>query len=598
MRCLGYPEFSRQYTGCVLELEPMTEFRQVDECRRVSLGALIGKLDGWRHSMALIFAIAAVLEAFALAMPIMSQKMLDEVIVSRDLGMHGMVVFGMVLLIVVQALFSLLRGQAILHLTTHLNLQWGSEVVGHLLRLPMPWFEKHQIGDVLARFASVGAIQDMLTTRPINAVLDGLMAVAACVVMLFYGPLLTMIAVTSVALYALVRVASYRSLRNASAEAVMLGAREQSFFMETIRAIQTIKLFGRELDCRARWRSMRVEAVNRSVRTQTLGLWVGTINQVIGGVAGALVLWLGVCMVLDGRFSVGMLFAFMSYSAVFGTRMIGIINVVAEYKLLSLHCERLADIALEPAEPEVDTRRGSGRDISKLVPCIELRNVSLRYGPNEPWVLDNVSLTIGAGESVAITGPSGCGKTTLVNLMAGMLKPTEGEILYGGVPLDEIGPREYRTVLAAVMQNSVMPSGSVAEIIASFSAQPDLDLVVKCAMMANVYDAIMAMPMRYETLIGVLSGGQLQRVAIAAALYKKTMKVLFLDEATSALDTVAAKAVSDAIANLTGTTRIFIAHQPETIASAGRVVALHSGQVVHDAVIAKRAGEGAAPAIE
>jgi ATP-binding cassette subfamily B protein RaxB len=210
-------------------------------------------------------------------------------------------------------------------------------------------------------------------------------------------------------------------------------------------------------------------------------------------------------------------------------------------------------------------------------------------------VLRKVSLTIGAGESVAVTGPSGCGKTTLVKLMLGILPPTKGSILYGGVPLDQIGPREYRTVLAAVMQNCILPHGSVGENIAAFGSQPDMQRVVECARLAQVHDILKALPMGYETLVGSLSGGQLQRVAIAAALYKDTMKVLVMDEATSALDVERERAVNDAIAAL-GITRIIVAHRPETIAHAGRVVALHSGQVVHDAVIAKAPGGDAAPA--
>jgi ATP-binding cassette subfamily B protein RaxB len=594
VRKLGYAEVSKEFTGGALELDRMTDFRPADERRKISVKAMIGKLDGWWQSLALVFAMALGLEVLGLAAPRFQQYMVDEVLLSADRELRDVLAIGLVLLLLVQSALSLARSWTIMYVTTHLNLQWVSDVFGRLVRLPMQWFEKRQLGDVLSRFGSVGPIQDLLTTRAVGAVLDGLMAVATLTMMILYSPLLAAVVVGTVVVYAVVRAVSYRPLREANLEAMMLAAKEQTCLMETIRAIGPIKLFGRELDRRARWMAMKVDTVNRSVRTQVMGLCFSNINTTVAAVSGALVLWLGAGMVMDGEFTVGMLFAVISYSGVFSARMAALINVVVDYKMLSLHCERLADIALEPVEADIE----HALDIEQLVPKLELVNVGFRYSDSEPWVLRNVSLVIDPAESVAIAGPSGCGKTTLVKLMLGSLKPTIGEIRYGGVPIEQLGVRAYRRALAVVMQDDVLLAGSIKDNICFNDERPDLIRVEGCARLAQIDTDIKRMTMGYETLIAdmgsSLSGGQKQRVLLARALYKRP-KVLLMDEATSALDVALERSVNEAISAL-NISRIIIAHRPETIASAKRVIALRGGQVVHDAVIATPAGEDNAPA--
>jgi ATP-binding cassette subfamily B protein RaxB len=292
-----------------------------------------------------------------------------------------------VLLLLVQSALSQMRGWTIMYLTTHLNLQWVSDVFGRLVRLPMTSLEKRQLGDVLSRFGSVGPIQDLLTTRAISAVLNGLMAILTLCAMILYSPLLAAVVVVTVALYALVRAVSYVPLREANLETMALAAKEQTCLMVTIHAIGPIKLFGRELDRRARWMALKVDSVNRNLRAQLMGLWFSNINTTIAAVSGALVLWPGAGMVMDGTFTVGMLFALIAYSGVFSARMAALINLFIDYIMLSLHYERLADIALEPVEPDVER----AHDVEQLVPRLELVNVSFRYSDSdsEPWVLRN-----------------------------------------------------------------------------------------------------------------------------------------------------------------------------------------------------------------
>lgn len=585
VRRLAYAEVSKHFTGCALELTPTAAFKQADEQRRVSLASVIGKVHGMWQAFGLIMAMSLALEAFALCAPLFNQWVVDEALVSGDRGLLNVLALGSLLLMLTQAAVSQARGWTVMYLSTHLNLQWASNIFTHLLRLPVAWFEKRHLGDVVSRFGSVSAIQHTITTSFVGAVLDGIMAVATFALMMFYSPTLSMVVIGTVLLYGVLRAVSYLPLREANQESLILSAKEQSCFLETIRAVQAIKLFGCELDRRNRWLNAKVDSINRAVRTQKMHLWYGNIDLIVSGLAGTLMLWLGAGMVIEGTFTIGMMFAFTAYGGQFGARMASLIDKGFEFKMLTLHTERLADIVLTAPETEVDGAAGADH----LDARIELIDVGFRYSDSDPWVLRHVNLVIEPGDALAIVGPSGGGKTTLIKLILGVLAPVEGEIRYGGITVKQLGTRAYRSAFGAVMQDDHLLSGSLRENISFFDQSTDLDRVMRCAQMAAVHADIVAMPMGYETLAGdmgsTLSGGQKQRVLLARALYKRP-KVLVLDEATSHLDVQLERAVNAAVTALQ-LTRIIVAHRPETIASARRVVALVGGAIAQDVELPK-----------
>jgi ATP-binding cassette subfamily B protein RaxB len=580
VRRLPYAEVAKQFTGVALELTPNIEFKAADEKRKVSIRGLLGKVDGLWRSLGLVFAMALALEVFALASPMFNQWVVDEALTSGDGDLLNVLVFGFALMLIVQSSISMARGWTVMYMSTHLNLQWVANVFTHLIRLPMAWFEKRHLGDVVSRFGSIGSIQQTLTTGFLEAILDGMLAIATLAMMLLYSPKLTMLVLAAVFAYGLLRALSYGPLREASMESMVLSAKAQSCFMETIRGVQAIKLFGRELDRRSRWMNLTVDSINRNVRTQKFMLWFGIANTTVFGLQNLIMFWMGAHMVMDGNFTVGMLFAFSSYGGQFTGRMASLIDKFFAFRMLSLHAERLADIVLEAPEEDI----GYEANIESLVPRIEFVDVSFRYAEGEPWVLRHLDLVIEPGESLAVVGPSGCGKTTLVKLLLGVLPPTEGEIRYGGVPIRQLGHRAYRQALAVVMQDDQLLAGSLAENICFFDPQPDQNRIESCAQLAAIHEDIAAMPMGYFTLAGdmgtTLSGGQKQRLLLARALYKAP-KVLVLDEATSHLDVERERQVNEAVRALQ-VTRICVAHRPETIAMAERVVRLNKGMVEQD----------------
>lgn len=582
-RRLSLPEVSRHFTGVALELAPNAEFQPADVKPKLKLSQLTGRIRGLGRSLGQIFAVALVLELFTIVAPLFNQFVVDEVITSHDADLLTVLVLGFGLLLVAQTAVGLARSWMVMMLGQTLSLQWLGNVFAHLVRLPVDWFDKRHLGDVVSRFSSVSTIQKTLTTSVIEAMLDGIMAAAALVMMLVYAPRLAAVTLSAVLLYGLLRWAAYRPLHEAAAERLVIAARENTHFLETLRAITPLKLFGREEERRARWQNLIVDVQNRDVRTAKMNIGFSSANTFIFGTENLIVFWLGAKLVMQGQaeqaaaFTVGMLFAFTSYKSQFTGRISALIDYAVDLKMLGLHAERLADIAL--AEPEKHT--SPDHDLAHLLPSLELRNVSFRYGEGEPWLVRHASIRVEAGECIALTGASGSGKTTLLKLMLGLLKPTEGDVLYGGIPLHRLGLHNVRRRIGTVMQEDVLLTGSLADNISFFDVQPDHTRIEGCARLAQVHDDIARMPMGYQTLAGDLgsglSGGQKQRLLLARALYKQP-SVLALDEATSHLDLENERAVTLALGKLK-VTRLVIAHRPETIAGAQRVVQLRDKQI-------------------
>ncbi len=592
-RRLSMAEMSAHFTGVALELTPNADFKPQQQASRLSLRSLTGKVSGLKRSLLQILAVAVVLEVFAVVAPLFNQLVVDEVLSSGDSELLGVLVLGFGLLLLIQTALSLGRSWMVVLLSQTLALQWQSNVFAHLIRLPTSFFEKRHLGDITSRFSAVQAIQRSLTTAAIEAVLDGLMAMIALAMMLLYSVPLTALVLGAVLAYAALRWVAYRPFRDASAERLVIAAKENTHFLETLRAITPLKLYGREDERRARWQNLIVDVQNRDVRTAKMSMAFQTANTLIFGLENLAVLWLGARTILQGQQShavtltVGMLFAFVSYKGQFTSRVGKLIDYGVELRMLSLHGERLADIVLEA--PELDEAPHS--ELDHLAPSLELRNVSFRYAEGEPWILKDANFKIEAGENVAVTGPSGAGKTTLLKILLGLLPPNEGEVLYGGVPVRHLGVRNFRRQIGTVMQEDALVTGSLADNISFFDSHADMQRIQECAALAQLHEDISRMPMGYQTLVGDLgsglSGGQKQRLLLARAIYKQP-RVLALDEATSHLDISNERAVTAALSQMK-LTRLVIAHRPETIAGAQRVVQVRDGHVLE---LARQVGGG------
>ncbi len=541
LQTLTLEDASKHFTGVAVEVEPNIRFEQRTERQSIRLRGLMGRVRGLKTSLLQALMLALALEIFVLVGPFLTQWIVDDALVSGDKDLLTVIVIGILLLGILKTAVSAVRSWVLMYLGTSLNLQWVANVMEHLLRLPVAFFEKRHMGDIVSRFGAISAIQQTLTTSFLAAMLDGVMALTTLVMMFVYSPLLGFIALGAVILYGVLRLVRYDALRMASEGQIVRLARQQSHFMETIRGIQAIKLFNRQADRKTRYLKMVVDSTNSSIAIQRLNITFQTINSLLVAMEGALILWLGSKSVMDHTFTIGMLMAFISYKDNFTGRISSLIDKSIEVRMLRIQAERLSDIVLAVPEPDLPQPLFA---CEAIAPSIELRNVRFRYADGEPWIINGLNMHVGNGEAVVLVGPSGCGKTTLLKIMLGQLQLVEGEVLIGGIPLAQLELAYYRSLIGAVMQDDRLFAGSLADNISFFDSTPDQEWVEGCAKLAQIHADILKMPMGYNTLVGdmgtTLSGGQKQRIFLARALYKRP-SILFLDEATSHLDTALEK---------------------------------------------------------
>ncbi|KQU78374.1 MULTISPECIES: peptidase domain-containing ABC transporter [unclassified Rhizobacter] len=580
-RRLTIDQLGKHFTGVALEALPDAQFTKREERRQFNLLSLMGRVSGLRAGQLQLLLLGLAMQVCALTAPFYLQWVIDEAVVSADRDLLTVLGIGFLLLVLLQGALSGVRSWVTTVLATHLNFQWLSHAFGHLMKLPLAWFERRHLGDIVSRFGSIQTIQRSLATQFVEGVIDGVLVLGTLIVMALYSPRLTAVAGAAVLLYALLRWTTFRSMREATAEQIIHAARQQSHFIESTRGVQSLRLFNRIDERRIGYMNALADQFNADLRIARLSISYQTVNTLLFGAERVIVVWLAALAVLDARFSVGMLFAFISYKDQFTQRTAALIDKLFELRMLRLHGERVADIMLTPPE---DESHDVEVDLGHVQPEIELKGLAFRHADGEPWLLEDVSLKIPAGQFLAITGASGCGKTTLVKLLLGLLEPTAGEVLVGGVKLKQLGLRNFRAMVATVMQDDQLFAGSIADNIDLFDPSPDLERIETCARLASIHDEVNAMPMRYHTLVGDigsgLSGGQRQRLLLARALYKNP-RILVLDEATSHLDVWNEQQVNASIRQL-ALTRIVVAHRPETIAMAQRVVVLQHGRIVRD----------------
>jgi len=575
------PEASKHLTGVALELTPTEEFSRQDERVRLPFPILLGKVGGGAHGIAQILVLSVILEVLLLFSPFYMQLTVDEVIARGDVDFLVVLAFGFALLTLIKVGATAIRAFVVLALENTLSFQIGARLFHHLLRLPMSYFEKRHIGDILSRFGSIEPIRTTLAEGMLLGIIDGAMVTLTVVMMFVYSAQLALVALFAFLFYAGLRLALFRTLWRRNQGVIESKAQESSTFIETMRAVQSLKLLNREDERETQWLNRYTDFVNANVRLGRAKLSFKAINDAIFGFENIITIYLAAHLALDNLVTVGMIFAFMSFKLQFVDRSALLVEKILDFRILGLPLERIADIALAPLE------RGHRQPLSYARPIhggLELRDVCFRYADTDPFVIQDVNLSIAPGQFITIMGASGCGKTTLVKIMLGLLEPTSGEVRVDGVPLAVVGPRAYREHIGAVMQEDQLLSGSIADNICSFDSAFDQQRMIECAQLAEIHDEIMNMPMTYNSLIGdmgsSLSSGQKQRVLLARALYRRP-KILFLDEGTAHLDVDKERRINENLRQLR-MTRVSIAHRPEITSGADRVIRI--GEIVRDVI--------------
>ena len=575
---ISISEAGKHLTGIALELFPVEGFSKIDARDRLKFSTLWPHMRGTLPALFQVFVLSLVLELLVLASPFYLQLAIDEVVARGDADLLSVLAcgFGLVAGLVVTA--TAIRSLILLILQNALHLQMGARLFRHLIRLPISYFEKRHIGDVLSRFISIDPIQNVLAEGVVVGLIDGIMAAVTLTMMFVYSKQLAAVVLVTFCLYVLLRLALYRMLRNRALDEIRATAKSESNLIETLRAIQSIKIFNRESVRESQWLNRYADVVSANVRLGRARVTFRTLNDLLFGFENVVVVYLAARLALDNVLTIGMIFAFMAYKLQFVDKSVQLVEKGIDLRLLELHLERLSDIALTPIEA------GQEKALTYVRPIrgkVELKDVSFRYASTEPFVFEKLNLTVEAGESVTIVGPSGRGKTTLVKIMLGLLEPTSGEVLIDGIPLSGMGIKAYREQISAVMQEDELLSGTIADNICFFDSGFDQQKMFQCAQLAGIHDDLMAMPMTYNSLVGdmgsCLSSGQKQRVLLARALYRQP-KILFVDEGTAHVDVEMESHIYENLGSL-DLTLICIAHRPGVLAYSDKVFSLDRGNV-------------------
>ena len=572
-RTINLEEMSQYFTGIALEVWPGSTFTEEQESHHFSLKALAAKVHGLKGTLAKIFFYSLIIESINLLIPIGTQLALDHAIPAADVGLLTLICIGLLLFTFLRLALSALRSWSSLLMTTLINVQWQSGLFSHLLRLPLSYFERRKLGDIQSRFGSLNTLRETFTSSIVGALIDGTMLIGVVIMMALYGGWLTGVVMCFTALYVLIRLMTYSTYRELSEEILVRDARTRSYFMETLYGIATIKMQGFSERRSIHWLNLEIDTINTEIKITKMDLLFGGVNSLITACEQIAMLWLGSRLIIDNDITIGMFIAFGVFREQFADRIWSLTNFLTKLRMMHLHNERVADIALNTQEKKKPDRE----ILNTMKPvALEINALSYRYDDHSAAVFRGLSFQVLAGESVAITGPSGAGKTTLMRVLCGLFEPQTGSVMIDGNDIQQLGLNNYRKIIGCVMQDDKLFSGSIRENICGFDENADYEWMEECARASFIHGAIVKMPMGYDTLVGELgeglTGGQKQRIFIARALYRKP-GILFMDEATSALDEESETYVNQAIKKL-NITRIIIAHRQSTIASVERVIRL------------------------
>jgi ATP-binding cassette, subfamily B, bacterial len=579
-REVSWQEVGASFTGVALQLTA-TDRLTKGAPQQGRLRRYLRELMLEKPLVVRIVVMSILLRLVGLVLPLVTGMIIDRVVPRGDYQLLWLTVIAIIGLVGFNTLCDIIRAYLLLHLRMALDTRMTLNFLDHLVSLPFSFFQRRSAGDLMMRVQSNGTVREIVTSKSLSAVIDGMFVTLYAAIIFWVHPglgsIALVLAITEASVFASARPAYHRLL----AEDLDKRAKAQGYMVQLLGGMETLKCAGAERQAIERWANLYTDELNVSIRRVRLSSLVDGLRNAIAMLAPFLILTVGASAVMDGTLSLGLMLAMNSLAFRLFEPLSALVAGALELQLVKGHMDRIDDVLQTPVE---QPDRAIRKSPPPLRGTLALRNLSFRYSAHGPLVVDNVSLDIPAGSSVALVGPSGSGKTTLLGLLAGLHRPSAGEITYDSVPLHTMDLRLLRLQIGIVPQHPYIFGASMRDNIALTAPEASIDRIVAAATIACLHDDIAAMPMGYDTVISdggaSLSGGQRQRIAIARALLRSP-PVMLLDEATSALDNLTESRVIERLSRLRST-RVTVAHRLSTVRNADLILVMDHGRIIEN----------------
>ena len=535
----------------------------------------------YRKHLGEVLVASFFLQLFALLTPLFTQVVIDKVLVHKGFTTLHVLAIGMIALALFEAILGGLRTYLFSHTSNRIDVGLGAQLFRHVLALPLAYFEARRVGDTVARVRELEHIRQFLTSHSVSVVLDVVFTVVFLAVMWFYSPILTLVVMASLPLYALLSIVITPAIRARLHEKFNRGAENQSFLVEAINGIQTVKALAVEPPLLRKWEEQLAGYVRASFRATSVMTIAGQTASGIQKITIVAVLWVGAYRVIDGDLTIGQLIAFNMLSAQVTGPLLRLVNLWQEFQQVGISVQRLGDILNTQPEPSYNPNRTT---LPQVHGQVVFDDVTFRYRPDGSEVLRKVSFTVVSGQVVGLVGRSGSGKSTIAKLIQRLYVPERGRILVDGVDLAQVDPAWLRRQVGVVLQENFLFNSSVRDNISLTDPGLAMEQVIHAAKLAGAHEFILELPEGYDTMVGEhgcsLSGGQRQRIAIARALVANP-RILIFDEATSALDYESEAIIQQNMTHMSnGRTVFIIAHRLSTVRPAHQIYVVEKGEIV------------------
>lgn len=543
IRKYSLSELDHHFTGIAVELSPTVSFTRERQPKEYSLKELFKATPSFRQAIRQVFVLSLLLQVLSLIFPLYLQLVIDQGLSKGDMDIIFLVALLFSLVILAKTSVAYFRGVVLLQLSSQMGFQMVSNTFAHLLRLPLSYFEKREMGDIVSRFSSLDNIKQLVTQEMVTVIADGLFSLLTFILLLLYSPTLAFVALFFVVALSLIRLLAIPIERTCRQEVLQSGAKQQTRFMENIRCIAVTKNYAIESERLSEWQNYYAYFMNSSYRLGHLQLSLSSLHSLLFGIDHVATIYIGSAAIFSGQLTIGQLMSFVFLKQNFSGSVAAMLPKLAEIRLLRLELDRVSDIVME--EPEQSYQDSSLLRL-EISGAIEAQELSFSYSPAQAELFRNLSFSIAAGEFLAISGHSGCGKSTLLKLLLCLAAPSAGAVRVDGRLVTELGVRQYKSQVAAVLHGDGLLSGSLAYNVNLEMEPLNSERLEAACRTSCIFDDISQLPMGFNTQVGemgvALSAGQVQRVLLARALYRHP-KILILDEALSHLSTDVARQI-------------------------------------------------------